>query len=86
MLKPLLIVASALVVLAGCAAPESRPDSVAKAPAAARLNCLSTGTRIALKPGECANGAGRVFTKDDLDRTGAIDPLEALRRLDPSIR
>jgi hypothetical protein len=47
---------------------------------------LTTGTRITLAEGECANVAGRVYTQDDLQRTGATTPAEALRRLDPSFR
>lgn len=52
-------------------------------------HCLrETGTRIRLR-GErraCAPFAGRVWTRDELDRTGEIDIANALRRLDVSIR
>lgn len=35
----------------------------------------------------CNHGVpGRAYTRDDLNRTGAIDLAEALRRLDPTIR
>jgi hypothetical protein len=85
MLKSLLIAATAAGLLAACATPSSQPDLAREAAAAPRLNCLTTGTRIRLKDGECANSAGRVYTKDDLDRTGAITTEEALRLLDPSL-
>ena len=54
-------------------------------------NCLKqTGTRIAPRADrngrKCANVVGRVYTRDDLDRTGAVDLADALRRLDPAIR
>jgi hypothetical protein len=29
---------------------------------------------------------GRAYDRDDIDRTGAVDLADALRRLDPSIR
>lgn len=62
--------------------------------------CLrSTGTRIAPKARkvdtdgngkpdrvECVAANGRVYTRSDLQTTGAIDIADALRRLDPSIR
>ena len=35
---------------------------------------------------ECVNAAGRVFTREDIERTGSVDIKDALRRLDPSIR
>jgi hypothetical protein len=64
--------------------------------------CLrSTGSRIAprARPADrdaiagskdkrpaCVAANGRVYTREDLDTTGAIDIADALRRLDPSIR
>lgn len=35
---------------------------------------------------ECVTGGGRVYTREDIDRTGSADIRDALRRLDPSIR
>jgi hypothetical protein len=34
---------------------------------------------------QCASAPGRSYTRDDIDRTGAVDLADALRRLDPSI-
>ncbi len=34
---------------------------------------------------ECANAPGRAYTREDIERTGAINTADALRRLDPSI-
>ena len=34
---------------------------------------------------ECVNAAGRVYTREDIERTGSVDIKDALRRLDPSI-
>jgi len=59
--------------------------------------CLrSTGSRIVSvrnlraeregKPQQCANAPGRVYTREDLDRSGYVDIAEALRALDTSIR
>lgn len=35
---------------------------------------------------ECASEPGRVYSREDIERTGAISTSDALRRLDPSIR
>ena len=35
---------------------------------------------------ECVNASGRVYTREDIERTGSPDMRDALRRLDPSIR
>lgn len=34
---------------------------------------------------ECEGGGGRVYTREDIERTGSADVRDALRRLDPSI-
>lgn len=34
---------------------------------------------------ECANSPGRVYTREDIDRTGAFTTQDAIRRLDPSV-
>lgn len=54
-------------------------------------SCLTqTGSRIAPRADKqgrkCVNAPGRAYSKDDLDRTGATDLADALRRLDPSVR
>lgn len=64
--------------------PASRPTETSDCQPA-------TGSRIPPQRdsrGECPKvaGAGKVFEKEDLERTGAIDVGEALRQLDPSIR
>jgi hypothetical protein len=59
--------------------------------------CLrSTGSRITAtqnaraakddKPQRCAPVNGRVYTSEDIARTGQVEIYEALRMLDPSIR
>jgi hypothetical protein len=83
-----LLVAAALA--AGCATtPEPAAiDSVAANAAGKGKNpigCVQdTGSRIKQKPGDC-RGPGRSYSRDELDRTGAIDTAEALKRLDPSL-
>ena len=57
-------------------------------PAVDRHCVRETGSHIRLR-GErraCTPFAGRVWTRDDLDRTGEVDIASALRRLDVSIR
>jgi hypothetical protein len=60
-------------------------------------NCLrSTGSRVAAaqnaraekdgKSQRCASGPGKVYTRDDLERTGYVDLTDALRSLDTSLR
>jgi hypothetical protein len=88
MLKALVLGTLTAGLLAACAATPPAPDTVVAdrtAATAPRVNCLTTGTRIALKDGECANVAGRVFSQDELQRTGAINTAQALRMLDPSL-
>lgn len=70
----------------------------AEAPARepARTCMRSTGSRIVAaqnlragkegKPQRCANGSGRVYSSEDLDRTGHVNIADALRSLDTSIR
>jgi hypothetical protein len=53
-------------------------------------NCLKeTGSRLAPRPDskgrKCINASGRAYTKEDVDRTGAIDLKDALRKLDPAV-
>ena len=35
---------------------------------------------------ECVGAGGRVYTREDIERSGSADLRDALRRLDPSIR
>jgi hypothetical protein len=49
-------------------------------------NCLrDTGSLIKPKPGQCLPVAGRSYSKQDIDRTGARTTAGALRELDPSV-
>jgi hypothetical protein len=67
------------------------------APKPADRHCLrSTGSRIVAsenlraekdkKPQRCVNAFGRVYTAEDLDRSGQMNIADALRSLDTSIR
>lgn len=83
--------------LAQAAAAEAAVDNEAEtaatevapsAPAAhSRLprHCLGrTGTRIPQAQARCSVG-GRVYTREDLERSGGMDIGDSLRRLDPRI-
>ncbi|WP_149196066.1 hypothetical protein [Luteimonas suaedae] len=35
---------------------------------------------------DCVASGGRVYTREDIESTGSVDLVDALRRLDPSIR
>jgi hypothetical protein len=84
---------------AAMAAPQSAGTPAAdQAPAASNTpqsnspvkpgdrNCLrDTGSLIKPKPGQCLPVAGRSYSKEDIDRTGARTLGPALRDLDPSV-
>lgn len=73
------------------ASPESEATQAADKDSMDDRYCLrSTGSRIVAKQNEkgarrCVAANGRVYTREDLDRTGQLDMADALRRLDPSI-
>ncbi|MFC5740239.1 hypothetical protein [Dyella tabacisoli] len=49
-------------------------------------NCLrETGSHIPPQKGKCMPGTGRVYTQDDIQRTGERDLGPALQKLDPSV-
>jgi hypothetical protein len=85
MVRTLLIGAMAALVTAGCAlAPTAQQATEARV--AANEPCMKTGSRIAVKDGDCSPHPGRTYSREELDRTGAFDVAEALQRLDPAIR
>ena len=68
--------------------------SAAATPVDERFCLRYTGTRIDLTrhrrtadlDQRCIAAGGRVYTREDLERTGEIDLANALRMLDPGIR
>jgi len=46
---------------------------------------VATRNRSRKSDQECVDAAGRVYTREDIERTGSADVRDALRRLDPSI-
>lgn len=73
---------AAITLCAGCAGQEINPDA-AKTRLADSPFCLrDTGTYIHRADGECA-GDGRVYTRDDLNRTGRPGVGDALNALLP---
>lgn len=81
----ILITACMTLALAACAHTSSTTEVTAKPKALTQADCLTTGSRIPLKEGQCVNLAGRVYSKDDLERSGAATVADALRRLDPAV-
>lgn len=73
---------------------ESMRERGQRASSADRFCIRETGSRITASRNarskraeqECVTGGGRVYTREDIDRTGSADIRDALRRLDPSIR
>lgn len=83
-------------------APSSPPPQATPAPLESNIDageqdlspasrhCLrETGTRIRVRAEggrRCSPASGRVWTREDLERTGHVDLADALRTLDVSIR
>lgn len=77
--------------------PAVAKEAEATTPESPRHCLQATGSRVtaarnarAEREGKaerkCAAAAGRVYTSDDLDRTGAVNIADALRTLDTGIR
>ncbi|MEF3080681.1 hypothetical protein V3391_00420 [Luteimonas sp. SMYT11W] len=72
---------------------ESARDRGQRASPSDRFCIRETGSRVTAARNarskraeqECTTGGGRVYTREDIDRTGSADIKDALRRLDPSI-
>lgn len=78
------VMVASMLVMAACAttSPNAKPQtaSVTQDP-----TCLKqTGGRVPARDADCA-GYGRTYSKDDISRTGAATPGEALGLLDPSV-
>jgi phenylalanyl-tRNA synthetase alpha subunit len=86
MLNKLLIGAALALSLAACASTPPSPDA-AKSTVARTQPSGCAGTTATSRPDnpqKCA-GFGSVYTKDDMDRTGANTLGDALRLLDPTV-
>jgi outer membrane cobalamin receptor len=69
----------------GRAAARGKPDD--------RFCIKETGSRVVATRNrskkadeECVIGNGRVYTREEIERTGSVDIRDALRRLDPAMR
>lgn len=87
-----LALAAPATALAQQEEPEEAAASRKKADPDERFCIRETGSRITATRNrskkadeECVNAAGRVYTREDIERTGSADVRDALRRLDPSI-
>lgn len=101
MSRPLLsaLLAGAVFALAAPAvlAQEHEPEEAAAASKKKgdpddRFCIRETGSRITATRNrskksdeDCVSASGRVYTREDIERTGSADVRDALRRLDPSI-
>lgn len=73
---------------AGPAATDATPHPAAPREPEIDRHCLKeTGTRIRARAGErrCTAFLGRVYSREDIERTGEVDLAAALRRLDTAI-
>ncbi|TWT20628.1 hypothetical protein [Luteimonas wenzhouensis] len=90
----LLVLALPAVALAQDEEPEEeRRAAVRKGDPDDRFCIRETGSRIVATRNrgrsdeqECVNASGRVYTREDIEKSGSADLRDALRRLDPSIR
>lgn len=72
---------------------EARRDRGQRTSPSDRFCIRETGSRITANANarsrraeqECVSGGGRVYTREDIERTGSVDVKDALRRLDPSV-
>jgi hypothetical protein len=67
------------------AAASNTPQSNSPIKPGDRACLRDTGSLIKPKPGQCLPVAGRSYSKDDIDRTGARTLGPALKDLDPSV-
>ena len=76
-----LLTAGSLVLALGACA--SQPTQVAQQTEEAKKHCVrETGTYLKRdKEHECVNGPGRTYTREDMDRSGAMSTGEAIRRI-----
>ncbi|MFA5938676.1 MAG: hypothetical protein WC809_04910 [Sinimarinibacterium sp.] len=86
------IVLSCIVLLAACASPAKKDsDAAPKAEAmqaqADQPRCLQeTGSHVSRSEDRpCVAAPGQVYTREDIDRTGATTTGDALRKLSPSV-
>jgi len=87
MLKKLLIAACLVLPLAACTTRSAtrEPPTSASLASARRAGCVpDTASRIPVREADCAR-FGRTYTQEDILRTGAADPAQALRLLDPAL-
>ncbi|WP_082672620.1 hypothetical protein [Luteimonas abyssi] len=99
-MKRLLLAMALMGLTFAASAQQSEPEEDARMTRAERAAanepyCIQeTGSRItasrnARSRGDrdaCVAAGGRVYTREEIDRTGSVDVRDALRRLDPSIR
>jgi len=95
-LATLLAGAALALALPAAAFAQDEPEEAGTATAAKKPDdrfCIQeTGSRIVASRNkskkadkDCVAASGRVYTREDIERTGSIDLKDALRRLDPSI-
>jgi hypothetical protein len=89
MRKTAFIAAALALALAACASTPSSPGAAKSAVARTQPppGCVGSSaiTRPPDSPQQPCAGFGSVYTKDDIDRTGATNMGDALRLLDPTL-
>ena len=76
----LLFLGCLFLALGGCAT-EPRTETAEDSTQATRHCIRDTGTRVEVPEGRCVNAPGRVYTNEDLERSGGMSVGDALRRI-----
>jgi hypothetical protein len=83
MFKPLLLGTCVALLVSGCANTTPRTYLADDPPRAAGTRCaMTTGSHIRSRDNRCTVLHGRVYTRADIARTGALTTADALARLD----
>jgi hypothetical protein len=88
MLKRLVIGACLVLPHTACTTPSPTREpakSASLAPARTPGCVPETATRIPVKEHDCV-AFGQTYSREDILRTGAADPAQALRLLDPTLK
>lgn len=81
------LLAAVLLGLGACASQPS-PLAARESDTADRSSCIPTGSRIRTRDGDCSPKGYpfRSYSAEELQDTGEIDLLEALRQIDPAFQ
>ena len=74
-----------IAITVGCAGTPTEQPRYADSASSAKKNCLTTGSHVRTKQGNCSSAPGRSYSAADIQRTGQKGTAEALKVLNPSV-